>query len=72
MMESTKNIYKVCPTLEDDRFLMRLVEEDDTKDLLETYSDKHAVPFFNSDNCHGDNFYYETNSRMIEAVKFWK
>ena len=31
---------------------------------VNVYGDKNALPFFNSDNCHGDNFYYpdeETN-----------
>lgn len=37
---------------------MRFVSEDDTDDLSEVYSDKNALPFFNSDNCDGDNFYY--------------
>ena len=36
------------------------------------YSDKNALPFFNSDNCDGDNFYYATKERMAEALAFWK
>lgn len=35
------------------------------------YSDKNALPFFNSDNCHGDNFYYPNEDRMRQAIKFW-
>lgn len=65
------NVYEACPVFENDHFLLRLVEEKDTSDLLSVYSDKHALPFFNSDNCHGDNFYYPTYKRMLEAVKFW-
>lgn len=66
------NVYEHCPTLESNRFLLRLVEEKDCDDLLKVYSDKHALPFFNSDNCNGDNFYYPTKERMEEALEFWK
>lgn len=65
------NIYKICPVLENERFLLRLVENEDCGDLLRVYSDKNALPFFNSDNCHGDNFYYATRERMEEALAFW-
>lgn len=65
------NIYEKCPILENDRFLLRLVTKEDCEDLLEVYSDKNALPFFNSDNCHGDNFYYATKERMMEALGFW-
>lgn len=66
-----ENIYEECPVFENDRFLLRFVEEKDVMDLLEVYSDKKALPFFNSDNCHGDNFYYPTQERMMEAIRFW-
>ena len=66
------NIYEKCPTLESGRFLLRLTEDEDCDDLLAVYSDKHALPFFNSDNCHGDNFYYATRERMAQAMEFWK
>lgn len=66
------NLYEACPTLENDRFLLRPVEEGDCAELLEVYSDKNALPFFNSDNCDGDNFYYETEERMAQALGFWK
>lgn len=39
--------------------------------LLKVYSDKKAVPLFNSDNCNGDNFYYTTKERMEEAINYW-
>lgn len=65
------NIYETCPVLESEKFLLRLVESGDCGDLLKIYSDKNALPFFNSDNCHGDNFYYSTPERMAEAIKFW-
>ena len=65
------NIYETCPVLESDNFLVRLVRNEDCDDLLKVYSDKTALPFFNSDNCDGDNFYYRTKERMKEAVDFW-
>lgn len=65
------NIYETCPVLESEKFLLRLVENEDCDDLLKVYSDKNALPFFNSDNCDGDNFYYATKERMTEALEFW-
>ena len=65
------NIYEKCPRLEDDKFIIRLFQDEDCADLLKVYSDKNALPFFNSDNCDGDNFYYATRERMMEAIKFW-
>ncbi len=65
------NIYKECPEFESDRFFIRLFQEKDCDDLLKVYSDQKALPFFNSDNCDGDNFYYETKERMVEAIGFW-
>ena len=65
------NIYDNCPILENDNYLLRIVEKQDCEDLFEVYSDKNALPFFNSDNCDGDNFYYPTKERMSEAVLFW-
>ena len=65
------NVYENCPVLENPRWLMRLVEKSDAEDLLEVYSDKRALPYFNSDNCDGDNFYYPTIDRMNDALDFW-
>ena len=66
-----EEVYLNCPSFEDDKYLLRLVTKEDSEDLLEVYSDKNALPFFNSDNCHGDNFYYQTIERMNEAIDFW-
>lgn len=66
-----EDVYTKCPTFENDKYLLRYVTKDDSKDLLEVYSDKNALPYFNSDNCHGDNFYYPTKERMDEAIDFW-
>ncbi|MBR5683779.1 MAG: N-acetyltransferase [Ruminococcus sp.] len=66
-----KNVYENCPVFESNRFLLRFVIQEDTDDLLEVYSDKNALPFFNSDNCDGDNFYYPDTDRMKNAIDFW-
>ena len=66
------DIYKYCPEFENKSFLLRLTREDDCADLLKVYSDEKAVPFFNSDNCNGDDFHYTTMKRMKEAIDFWK
>lgn len=65
------NVYKRCPILENERYRLRLSIKEDAKDLLKTYSDPNAVPFFNADNCHGDDFYYTTIERMSQAIDFW-
>ena len=66
------SVYEQCPILENDDFILRLFEFDDLYDLLKVYSDKLALPFFNSDNCDGDNFYYPTKDSMQQALEFWK
>ncbi len=62
--------YTHCPVYETSRFLLRLIEEADTSDLLDCYSDPLAAPFFNSDNCTSD-FVYHTREAMAGAVRFW-
>ena len=64
-------VYKECPSFENDKYLIRFVDAKDADDLLEVYSDKNALPFFNSDNCDGDNFYYPTKEKMLSAIDFW-
>ena len=66
-----KNVYEEVPVFENNDYLLRFVTAEDANDLLKVYSDKNALPFFNSDNCHGDNFYYSTIERMNEAIQFW-
>lgn len=66
------NIYKSCPVLQNEKYMLRLVNDGDLSDLLKVYSDIKAVPFFNGDNCHGDDFYYTTEERMRQALDFWK
>ena len=65
------DVYKKCPSFENEYFLLRYVSENDCSDLLKVYSDKKAVPLFNSDNCGGDDFHYTTEERMLEAIKYW-
>ncbi|MCM1107170.1 MAG: helix-turn-helix domain-containing protein [Blautia sp.] len=65
------NIYQTCPVIEGEDFLLRRTKEEDCDSLFKVYSDKNALPFFNSDNCDGDNFYYETKERMADALRFW-
>lgn len=65
------NIYVKCPQLENDDFLIRQLDWQDINDLLSVYSDEKAVPNFNSDNCDGDDFYYDTFEKMKNAIDFW-
>lgn len=65
------DVYEKCPILENDSFLLRFVDIHDASDLLKVYSDKLAVPFFNSDNCHGDTFHYVTMEQMKDAILYW-
>ena len=66
-----KSVYEEVPEFENNDYLLRFVTVEDAKDLLKVYGDKNALPFFNSDNCHGDNFYYPTIERMNDAINFW-
>ena len=65
------NPYEKCPIYENENYLLRLVETSDASDLLQVYSDEKAVPYFNSDNCNGDDFHYTTLERMQSAIGFW-
>lgn len=66
-----KSVYEECPVLENEEFQLRLFQMEDAGELLKVYSDVKAVPFFNSDNCNGDNFYYDSVEKMTNAAKFW-
>lgn len=66
------NPYETCPVFENENYLLRLITPADAEDLLQVYSDEKAVPYFNSDNCNGDDFHYTTLKRMQEAVQFWE
>ena len=66
------DIYKECPIYTTEVLTLRLTSLEDAAELLKCYSDEKAVPLFNSDNCHGDDFHYTTIERMKEAVDFWQ
>lgn len=66
------DVYKNFPVFESENFFIREVRISDADDLLKVYSDEKALPFFNGDNCHGDDFHYTTKERMSEAIKFWQ
>jgi hypothetical protein len=66
-----KDIYVECPTYEKNLVTLRKTQMDDAQDLLKCYSDEKAVPFFNSDNCNGDDFHYTSIERMKHAIAFW-
>ncbi len=66
-----QNVYEHCPKFENENYLIRFSAKEDALDLLKVYSDQKAISFFNSDNCHGDNFHYTTETRMKQAIDFW-
>lgn len=66
-----KDIYEECPAYKNEIITLKQTSMEDVQELLKCYSDEKAVPFFNSDNCHGDDFHYKTFERMKEAVSFW-
>lgn len=70
-MTKNNDIYKKCPSFENDDYIIRYVSLSDIKDLLKVYSDKTAVALFNSDNCGGDDFYYTTEEKMQEVIEYW-
>lgn len=65
------DVYKKIPVFENDQFQLRGTTKDDAMDLMRVYSDQNAIPLFNSDNCHGDDFCYQTVDRMNKAIDFW-
>ena len=65
-----KNPYEVCPIFETESFILRLVSEEDSEDLLKCYSDDKAQRFFNSDKCTGDFCIY-TIEDMRQCTKAW-
>ena len=67
-----KDVYQDFPVFEDNNYMLRALKKDDAADLLKVYSDKAAVLLFNSDNCNGDDFFYETMERVEQAIDFWQ
>lgn len=66
------NVYEHCPEYQNDAFRLCLISMEHCDDLLQVYSDPKAVPFFNGDNCNGDDFHYTTRERMAQAIEFWQ
>lgn len=65
------DVYDICPRYEGKKYTLRFVEKNDCGDLLKVYFDEKAVPFFNSDNCYGDDFHYTAKEQMARAIDFW-
>jgi RimJ/RimL family protein N-acetyltransferase len=66
-----EDVYIECPIYKKKSITLIRTNMEDAEDLLKCYSDEKAVPFFNSDNCHGDTFHYTTTERMRQAIEFW-
>jgi ribosomal-protein-alanine N-acetyltransferase len=66
-----KDIYSENPRFQNKSFLVRKISKNDIDELMKVYSDKDSLPLFNSDNCHGDTFYYPTLEKMQKAYNFW-
>lgn len=66
------NPYEKCPVYENENYLLRFVAASDAPDLLLVYSDEKSVPFFNSDNCNGDDFHYTSIEQMQSAIEYWQ
>lgn len=67
-----KNVYEECPTYKRELITLRKTNQEDIEELLKCYSDEKALPLFNSDNCHGDKFHYDTIEKMSQAIDFWE
>ena len=65
------DVYEQIPIMESENFVLREIEVGDAEDLLKVYSDKDAVPLFNSDNCV-NGFYYTSTEEMKDTIAFWK
>lgn len=67
-----KDIYEECPTYKNELITLRKTGKEDLEGLFKCYSDEKAVPLFNSDNCNGDKFYYNTIPKMEKAIDIWE
>ena len=46
------DVYKNCPSYENEFYILRMTSKEDNADLLKVYSDEKAVPFFNASTTH--------------------
>ena len=65
------SVYEACLVYRKNNIILRKTELRDLEDLLKCYSDTNSVQFFNSDNCNGDDFYYNSIEKMKKAIEFW-
>lgn len=65
------DVYTVCPVYQTRSLTLKRTAPQDAEALLKCYSDERAVPFFNSDNCNGDTFYYTTIEQMARTIGLW-
>mgnify|MGYP001129717774 CR=1 FL=1 len=65
------DVYEQIPVMDSEKFLLREIEDGDAEDLFKVYSDKDAVPLFNSDNCV-NGFCYTSIKEMKHTISFWK
>lgn len=65
------DIYASCPVLENERYCIRMVQPSDVDDLWAVYRDKVALPYFNSDNCGGANFYCAHREDVENMIRYW-
>ena len=62
--------YVSCPTFTTEHFTIRLIRQEDSRNLFACYHDKQAVSYMNDDNCDF-GFYVDTPEAMEETVKYW-
>ena len=65
-----QNPYETSPSFETDKFILRLVSEEDSEDLLKCYSDSEAQNVFNADRCTGNFCIYKIED-MLLCIKAW-
>lgn len=62
--------YITCPTVETERFTLRLIQISDAEGLFECYHDRDAVRFMNEDHCDF-GFYTESIEQMKTTLGYW-
>lgn len=65
------NAFELCPVYETERFIFRLVDQNDAEDLFRCYSDQITLQHTNNDNCNG-NFHCENTYVMREIIQSWQ
>jgi hypothetical protein len=69
--DESMNVYEKCPVVENETYLIRLIQQEDEQDLFAVYHDKLVLPFLNSDNCHGSNFYCSKLEDVHNMIHYW-